>query len=120
MEKEATVDEESTSGPQAPQLSGNIDQHGTTPQPVNGSMPTAHGPGTPDGRPGSSLAPTGAVNAEQARSAIDSGAQGKIAMTDPAAAPPGADEEAGAPSDPEGLAESRRHQPAQPSSGRVR
>jgi hypothetical protein len=67
------------------------------------SMPAADGPRTTSLRPQS---PTGTVagNVEQLRRAIDSGERrDKVAMTDPAMAPLGSDDEAAAPHDEEGL-----------------
>jgi len=73
------------------------------------AMPPAAGPKTADNRPNYPAHPDATENAEQLRGAIDSGRTGdKIAMTDPAAAPLGSDDEAAQPHDEEGLATARR------------
>jgi hypothetical protein len=73
------------------------------------SMPAADGPRTPDGRPRSSPAMAGTEDPERLRRRIDSGQTGdKIAMTDPAAAPLGSDDEAAELHDERGLAVARR------------
>jgi hypothetical protein len=73
------------------------------------AMPVAAGPRTADGRPNNPLRSDGAQTREQLRGAIDSGKMGdKIAMTDPASAPLGSDDEAAELHDEEGLATARR------------
>jgi hypothetical protein len=73
------------------------------------SMPEAAGPRTADGRPNYPVDPQNLRTPEQLRGAIDSGKTGdKIAMTDPAAAPLGSDDEAAEGHDEEGLATARR------------
>jgi len=73
------------------------------------ALPEATGPKTADGRPDYSVPAGGPANAEQLRGQIDSGRTGdKVAMTDPAAAPLGSDDEAAQLHDEEGLAEARR------------
>jgi hypothetical protein len=78
------------------------------------AMPEAAGPKTAAGRPDYPAPATGPANVEQLRGQINSGRTGdKVAMTDPAAAPLGSDDEAAQPHDEEGLAVARRQ------SGRV-
>ncbi|MGE0222436.1 MAG: hypothetical protein AB7S57_04180 [Acetobacteraceae bacterium] len=73
------------------------------------AMPQASGPSTLDGRPIAPIPPEQVENVEQLRRAIDSGRTGdKIAMTDPAAAPLGSDDEAAQPHDEKGLEIARR------------
>jgi hypothetical protein len=73
------------------------------------TMPRADGHVVADGRPRSPVPLDRISNAEQLRRAIDSGATGaKIAMTDPAAAPLGSDEEASQEHDKLGLAAARQ------------
>ena len=70
------------------------------------AMPIASGPRTRDGRPDY---PAKSRTNEELRGAIDSGkTSDKIAMTDPAAAPLGSDDEAADLHDEEGLATARR------------
>jgi hypothetical protein len=72
-------------------------------------MPEASGPKTADGRPDYPVPPGGPATVEQLRGQIDSGrTHDKIAVTDPAAAPLGSDDEAAQPHDEEGLAVARR------------
>ena len=76
------------------------------------AMPLADGPTTADGRPNYPIDPDNATTNEQLRAAIDSGrTHDKIAMTDPAMAPLGSDDEAGALHDEKGLATARRAGP---------
>jgi hypothetical protein len=73
------------------------------------AMPVAAGSKTVDGRPDYALHPGVQHNNEQLRRAIDSGKTGdKTAMTDPAAAPLGSDDEAADLHDETGLAIARR------------
>jgi hypothetical protein len=73
------------------------------------AMPVAAGPKTADGRPNYPLHADAAKTNEQLRGAIDSGkTSDKIAMTDPASAPLGSDDEAADLHDEEGLATARR------------
>jgi hypothetical protein len=72
------------------------------------AMPPATGPSDAAGRPAYPVPPGDAERTEQVRGAIDSGATGdKVAMTDPAAAPLGSDQEAGQPHDEDGLRTAR-------------
>ena len=76
------------------------------------AMPLADGPTTADGRPNYPIDPDNATTNEQLRAAIDSGrTHDKIAMTDPAMAPLGSDDEAGDLHDEKGLATARRAGP---------
>jgi hypothetical protein len=76
------------------------------------AMPVAAGPMTADGRPNYPLHSDAAQTNEQLRGAIDSGKTGdKTAMTDPASAPLGSDDEAADLHDEEGLATARQAAP---------
>jgi hypothetical protein len=73
------------------------------------AMRVADGPKTADGRPDYPIALDNAKTNEQLRAAIDSGRTGdKVAVTDPAMAPLGSDDEAGDLHDEKGLATARR------------
>jgi hypothetical protein len=79
--------------------------------PATGSaMPSADPPWQADARPASPVSPEEVTNVEQLRRAIDSGeTRDKIAVTDPAAAPLGSDDEAAELHDEQGLAVARQH-----------
>jgi len=73
------------------------------------TMPVAVGPHTADGRPDYPVHPDGVQTQDELRAAIDSGKTGdKIAMTDPATAPLGTDDEASDLHDEKGLATARQ------------
>jgi hypothetical protein len=73
------------------------------------TMPAAVGPKTADGRPDYPVHPAGPRTPEELRAAIDSGKTGdKVALTDPAAAPLGSDDEAADLHDEQGLATARQ------------
>jgi hypothetical protein len=74
------------------------------------AMPSADPPRQADARPASPVSPEEVTNVEQLRRVIDSGeTRDKIAVTDPAAAPLGSDDEAGALHDAQGLAVARQN-----------
>lgn len=73
------------------------------------ATPSPSGPQTSDGRPDDPARADRGERVEQIRGAIDSGRTGdKVAVTDPAAAPLGSDDEASQGHDEEGLATARR------------